>query len=86
MQRLQPKFMTDEIRNFMAQQKQCKQVVLTDDKSTFTYRFQPIQRLQPIFMTDGIRHFMHVKHNGDNAKLSILSFILQRQPIPGIWK
>ena len=39
-----------------------------------------MQRLQPDFKTDGIRNFMHIKHNGDNAKLRIFSFIPQRQP------
>ena len=58
MQRLQPNFVTDGIRNFMVQQKQLKQLILTDIKSIFTYRFQPIQRLQPKFMADGIRNFM----------------------------
>ena len=32
-------------------------------------------------MTDGIRNFMHSKHNGDNAKLRIFSFIPQQQRI-----
>ena len=35
MQRLQPSFMTDGIRNFMAQQKQRKQLILTDSKIFF---------------------------------------------------
>ena len=43
--------MTDDIRNFMAQQKQRKQLILTDSKNIFAYRFRPIQRLQPNFMT-----------------------------------
>ena len=80
-QRLQPNFITDGIRNFMAQQKQRKQLILTDNKNISTYRFEPIQRLQPNFMTDGIRNFMYTKHNKDNAKLRIFSFILQRQRI-----
>ena len=63
MQRLQPNFTTDGIRNFMAQQKQSKQPILTDDKNIFTYCFQPMQRLQPNFTTDGIRNFMYTKHN-----------------------
>ena len=29
------------------QQKQHKQLLLTDSKNIFTYRFQPMQRLQP---------------------------------------
>ena len=33
----------------MAQQNQLKQLILTDNKNIFTYRFQPIQRLQPEF-------------------------------------
>ena len=32
-------------------------------------------------MTDGIRNFMYSKHNGDNAKLRIISFIRQQQRI-----
>ena len=50
--------MTDGIRNFMAQQKQRKQLILTDSKNIFAYRFQPVQLLQPDFMADGIRNFM----------------------------
>ena len=50
--------MFDGIRNFMAQQKKRKQLILTDDKNIFTYCFQPIQRLQPNFNIDGIRNFM----------------------------
>ena len=65
----------------MAQQKQRKQLILTDDKNIFTYCFQPIQRLQPNIKTDGIKNFMYTKHNGDNAKLRIFSFIMQRQSI-----
>ena len=65
----------------MTQQKQRKQLILTDDKNIFTFCFQPIQRLQPNFKTDGIRNFMYTKHNGDNANLRIFSFIPQRQPI-----
>ena len=65
----------------MTQQKQRKQLSLTDNKNISTYRFQPVQRLQPNFMTDGIRNFMHTKHNGDNVKLRTFSFILQRQHI-----
>ena len=80
-QRLQPNFTTDGIRNFMALQKQRKQLILTNDKNIFTYCFQPIQRLQPNFKTDDIRNFMYTKHNGDNAKLRIFSFIPQRQRI-----
>ena len=45
MQRVQPNFTTDGIRNFMAQQKQRKYLLLTDDKKVFTYCFQSIQRL-----------------------------------------
>ena len=33
MQRLQPNFITNDIRNFMAQQKQHKQLILTDSKN-----------------------------------------------------
>ena len=80
-QRLRPSFITDGIRNLIAQQKQGKQLISTDNKNIFTYRFQPIQRLQPNFMTFGIRNFMYTKHNGDNAKLRILSFMPQRQGV-----
>ena len=73
--------MSDGIRNFMAQQKQRKQLILTDERNIFTYCFQLIQCLQPNFKTDGIRNFMYAKHNGDNAKLRIFSFIPQRQRI-----
>ena len=65
----------------MAQQKQGKQLILTDGKIIFIYCFQPIQRLQPNFKTDGIRNFIYTKHNGDNAKLRIFSFIAERQRI-----
>ena len=57
------------------------QLILTDDKNIFTYCFQPMQRLQSNFKTDSIRNFMYNKHNGDNAKLRIFSFIPQRQRI-----
>ena len=50
--------MSDGIKNFMAQQKQRKQFVLTDSKNLFTYRFQPKECLQPYFMSDGIRNLM----------------------------
>ena len=42
----------------MAQQKQRKQLILTDNQNISTYHFQPMQRLQPDFITDGIRIFM----------------------------
>ena len=73
--------MTDSIRNFMAQQKQPKQLILTDNKIISAYPFQSIQHLQPNFMTDGIRTFIYTKHNRHNAKLLIFSFILQQQRI-----
>ena len=65
----------------MPQQKQRKQLTLTDNKNTSTYRFQSIQGLQPNLMIDDIRNFMSTKHNGDNAKLIISSFTPQRQRI-----
>ena len=40
-----------------------------------------MERLQPYFMGDGIRNFMYTKHNVDNAKLRIFSFIPQQQGI-----
>ena len=73
--------MTDEVRNFMSQQKQRKQLILTTRRNIFTYRFQPIQRLQPNFMIDSRRSFMHTKYNGDNPKVRTFSLILQRQHI-----
>ena len=33
----------------MAQQKQLKQLILTDNKTIITYCLQPVQRLQPEF-------------------------------------
>ena len=79
MQRLQPNFTTDGIRNFMPQQKQRKQPHLTDGKNICTYCFQSIQHLQPNSKTYAKRNFMYNKHNGDNPKLRI--FILQRRRI-----
>ena len=67
------------MRNFMAQQKQRKQLILTDSKNIPTYRFQPIQRLRHNFMTDSKRAFIHTKYNGDNPKVRIFSLIPQRQ-------
>ena len=72
-QRLQPIFMTDGIRNFLAQQKPRKKLIFTDSKNTFTYCFQPTQRLQPNFMTDSRTTFIHTKYNGDNQKVRIFS-------------
>ena len=42
----------------MAQQKQRKQLILTDNQNISAYHFQPIQRLQPNFITDDIKNFM----------------------------
>ena len=70
-QRLQPNFTTDGIRNFMAQQKQRKQPHLNDGKNICIYCFQSIQRLQPNSKTYAKRNFMYNKHNGDNPKLRI---------------
>ena len=42
----------------MAQQKQRKQLILTDDNNIFTYCFQSIQRFQPNIKTDDIKNFM----------------------------
>ena len=36
MQRLQPNFKNDGIRNFIAQQKQRKQLILSNNKNIFT--------------------------------------------------
>ena len=65
----------------MAQQKQRKQLLLTDDKDIFTYCFQSIKRLQPNSNIYVIRNFMYTKYNGDNPKLRIFSFIPQRRRI-----
>ena len=81
MQSLQTSFMTDDVRNFVAQEKQRKQPILTDTKNIFTYRFQPLQRLQPSFMTDDRRTSVHTKYNIDNLKVRIFSVIPQRQRI-----
>ena len=72
---MQPRFKTDGIKNFMAQQKQRKQLILTDCKNIFTNLFQPKQRLQPNFMTGGRGTFMHTKYNGDNQKVRIFLLI-----------
>ena len=50
--------MTDGIRNFMAQQKQRKQLILTDSNNIFPYHFQPILPLQPNFMTNSRRTYI----------------------------
>ena len=71
MQRLQPNFTTDGIRNFIAQQKQRKQRILIDGKNISNYCFQPIQRLKPNFAIYAIRNFMYTKYYGDNPKLRI---------------
>ena len=42
----------------MAQQKQRKQLILTDNQNISNYHFQPIQRLQLNFITDGIKNFV----------------------------
>ena len=65
----------------MAQQKQRKQLILTDDKDIFTYCFQSIKRLQPNSNIYVIRNLMYTKYNGDNPKLRIFSFIPQQRRI-----
>ena len=40
-----------------------------------------MHHLQPNFKTDHIRNFMYAKHNGNNAKLRIFSFIPPQQRI-----
>ena len=42
----------------MAQQKQRKRLILTDNPNISTYHFHPVQRLQSNFITDGIRIYM----------------------------
>ena len=63
----------------MTQQKQRKQLHLTDDKNILTYYFQSVQLLQPNSKTCAIRNFMYTKHNGYNPKLRI--FIPQQRHI-----
>ena len=63
----------------MAQQKQRKRLILSNNKNISTHHFQPTQRLKPNFMIDGIRNLMYTKHNPDKTKLRIFSFIPQRQ-------
>ena len=63
----------------MAQQKQRKRLILSNNKNISTHHFQPTQRLKPNFMIDGIRNLMYTKHNADKTKLRIFSFIPQRQ-------
>ena len=65
----------------MVQQKQRKQPILIPGKNIFTYCFQSIQCLQPNSKTYTIRNFMYPKHNRDNSKLRIFSFIPQRRRI-----
>ena len=65
----------------MTQQKQRKQLILIDGKNIFSHSFQSIQRLQPNCKTYAIRNFMHTKHNGDNPKLRIFSFLPEQQRI-----
>ena len=77
MQRLQPDFTTDGMGKFVARQKQRKKPILIDGKNIFTYCFQSIQRLQPNSKTYVMRNFMYTKHNEDNPKLRIFSFIPQ---------
>ena len=45
----------------MTQQKQRKQLHLTNDKNIFTYSFQSVQRLQPNSKTYAIRNFMYTE-------------------------
>ena len=54
----------------MAQQKQRKQPILTNNLNISTYHFQPIQRLQPYFITDGIRIFMAQQKQGKQLILT----------------
>ena len=64
----------------MAQQKQRKQLIFTNENKIFIYCFQPMQFLQLNFKNDGMSNFMYSKHNAkyrmqtDNAKLRIFSF------------
>ena len=78
-QRLQPNFTNDGIRNFMSQRKQRKQPIIIDGKIIFTRCFQSIPRLQRNSKTYATRNFMYTKHNGDNPKLRIFSFISEQR-------
>ena len=51
----------------MAQQKQRKQLILTNDKNIFTYCFQLIQRLQPNFTIDGKELSRDNRNNANNS-------------------
>ena len=76
--------MADGIRTFMEGQRQCTQLILTDNRSVFTYRFQLIQRLQPNFTTDCTRNFMCSMHKGDSSKLRII-YNMPRLTIHLVW-
>ena len=65
--------MIDGRRNFMAQQKQHKQLILNDSKNIFTCLFQQIQRLQPNFITESRRTFIHTKHNRKSKSKNIFT-------------
>ena len=71
----------------MAQQKQLKQLILTDNKNIFTYRFQPIQRLSPDFMTDDMKNVMYTKHSGDYTQLEEYSLSYRNDNVnnPFLW-
>ena len=61
-----------------AQKKQRKQLILTNSKNIFTYRFQPVQRLQPKFMTFDIINFLSRQEQGKqliltNSKIFLLT-------------
>ena len=61
----------------MAQQKQRKQLHLTDDKNIFTYCFQSLQRLQLNSKTYAMRNFMYTKHNVDNLHTATTTYTTQ---------
>ena len=65
----------------MEQKKERKKPILIDGKKIFTHCFQSIQRLQPNSKTYAIRNFMYTKHNRDNPKLRIFSFISEQRRI-----
>ena len=65
----------------MVQQKQRKQVILTDGKNIICYCFQQIQCLKRNFKIAGIWNFTYTKHYAGNAKLLIFSFMPQWQRI-----
>ena len=55
---MQPNVKADDIRDFTPQQKQRKQLTLSNSKNIFTYHFHPALPLQPNFVTDVTKNFI----------------------------